>query len=336
MTDLHPERGGRPKLVFLPVPDFYVIPASTLRNWADAVASAVPGLDVVVVEPGDDPGPELAVADAAFGVLTPPLLAGAPRLRWLQAPAVAPLEPFFFDALVESDVVVTSLRGVYRENLADHVMALVLSFARRLPAFADAQRSRAWRNDLGPSIVDLGAMRMLIVGVGTVGTELAKRARAFGITVVGVDADPAGGEAPLDAVHAPDALDEQLARADWVILTVPDNPQTHHLMSREQFDAMRSSAFFVNVGRGGTVDTDALVAALERGELAGAALDVFEAEPLPADHPLWDRPGVVITPHVAGWGKDTDAERCALIVDNASRFVAGNPLRNVMDKRLRY
>jgi phosphoglycerate dehydrogenase-like enzyme len=120
------------------------------------------------------------------------------------------------------------------------------------------------------------------------------------------------------------------------VLTVPDNAETRRMMSTAQFAAMRPSAHFVNVGRGATVDIDALAEALDRGELAGAALDVFDPEPLPADHPLWDRSDVILTPHVAGWGKDTDAERAALVVDNARRFVAGEPLRNVMDKRLRY
>jgi phosphoglycerate dehydrogenase-like enzyme len=325
------------RMVFLPVDiDVYLTPHSTVRAWAGAVDASVAGLDVVVVEPGEDPSAVLAGADAVFGALTPGLLAAAPRLRWLQAPAAAPPSDFFFEQLVEHPVVVANLRGVYRDNLANHVMAYVLSAARALPLFAAAQRAHEWRRDAGPTITDLGASTMLIIGVGAVGTVLAARARAFGITTIGVDAKPDVVEAELDELYGPSALAEQLPRADWVVLTVPYTPETHHLIGAEQLRAMRSSAYLVNVGRGETVDLDALGAALAANTIAGAALDVFATEPLPGDHPLWDAPNLVITPHVAGFGKSTDGERQDVIVDNAARFVAGRPLRNVVDKALRY
>jgi phosphoglycerate dehydrogenase-like enzyme len=215
-------------------------------------------------------------------------------------------------------------------------MAYVLSTARKLPMFAAGQRRQEWLRDAGPMITDLGATTMLIVGVGAVGSSLAARAQAFGITTVGIDTKPDLVEASLDALYGPSRLDEQLAHADWVVLTVPFTPETYHLMGSAQFQAMRPSAHLVNVGRGETVDPDALGVALTAKAIAGAALDVFETEPLPVDHPLWDAPDLVITPHVAGFGKSTDGERQELIVDNAARFVAGRPLRNVVDKRLRY
>jgi phosphoglycerate dehydrogenase-like enzyme len=325
------------RMVFLPVEfDVYLTPHTTVRAWASAVGAAVAGVDVVVVEPGEDPTAALAGADAVFGTLTPELLAFAPDLRWLQAPAAAPPADFFFEQLVEHPVVVTNLRGVYRDNLANHVMAYVLSAARALPMFAAGQRRHEWLRDAGPTIVDLGATTMLIIGVGAVGTALAARAKAFGITTIGIDAKPELVEAPLDELADPSRLAEQLPRADWVVLTVPFTPETHHLIGPEQLQAMRPGAHLVNVGRGETVDLDALGAALAAKAIAGAALDVFETEPLPADHPLWDTPDVVITPHVAGFGKSTDGERQEVIVDNAARFVTGRPLRNVVDKRLRY
>jgi phosphoglycerate dehydrogenase-like enzyme len=133
-------------------------------------------------------------------------------------------------------------------------------------------------------------------------------------------------------LHRPDALDGLLPRADFVILTVPHTPATEGFMHRARFARMKRSAFFVNIGRGMTTRLDDLVAALRAGEIAGAALDVFEQEPLPADHPLWAMPNVLITPHTAGHGPYLDDRRCAVLVDNCRRFVAGQPLRNVVDK----
>jgi phosphoglycerate dehydrogenase-like enzyme len=133
-------------------------------------------------------------------------------------------------------------------------------------------------------------------------------------------------------LHGPDALDALLPRADFVVLTVPHTPETQGFMNRARFQRMKRTAFFVNIGRGMTTRLDDLVAALRAGEIAGAGLDVFEEEPLPADHPLWTLPGVLITPHMAGHGPYLDERRFEVVLDNARRFVAGQPLRNVVDK----
>jgi phosphoglycerate dehydrogenase-like enzyme len=294
-------------------------------------------MHVVVAEEGADPRPLLANATAAFGMLTPALLAAAPGLRWLQAPAAAPPPSFFFPELVEHPVIVTNLRGVYRDNLANHIMAYVLAFARGLPRYAASQSKARWHRDLDDvGILDLGATTMLLVGAGEVGTATAERARAFGIRVVGVDTFPDRVRADLDELHHVDELDRLLPRADWVVLTVPHTPVTEGLMHGSRFAAMKPTAYFINIGRGETVRLDDLTTALETGTIAGAAIDVSEIEPLPGDHPLWRAPNVIITPHVAGFGSNTDAARRAIIVENAQHFVRGEPLRYVIDKTLRY
>jgi phosphoglycerate dehydrogenase-like enzyme len=321
------------KLVFLPVDEFFLTPLPTLRKWAAGVQAAVPGLDVVVVEPGADARAELSEADAAFGTLTPELLGAAERLRWLQAPGASPPPGYFFAELVAHPVVVTNLRGVYRANLANHVMAFVLAFARGLPWFSVRQRRDEWERSAGQAgIVDLEACTALIVGVGQVGVEVARRCQAFGLRVTGVDARPADVPPVVERLEAPDGLDSLLAEADFVILTVPHTPDTEGMIGRAQLGLMKRSAILVNVGRGATVRLDDLVAALDDGQIGGAALDVFETEPLPSAHPLWSRDNVIITPHVAGFGADTDAEREALLVDNSRRFAEGRPLRYVVDK----
>lgn len=324
------------KMVFMTVPEFVLMPASLLQAWADGVHQAVPELDVVVVDSGADPRPELADADAVFGGLTPELLEAAGCLRWLQAPAASPPPGFFFPELVAHPVVVTNLRGIYKANLANHAMAFVLSFARGLRWFAAKQAQRDWhgwdRSVSDAGIMDLAASSALIVGVGEVGAEVARLCRAFDMRVVGVDARPSELSAGVDELHGPDELDDLLPSADFVIVTVPHTPDTVGMFDAARLARMKSSAILINIGRGVTVRLDDLVGALDAGAIAGAALDVSEIEPLPPEHPLWSQPNVIITPHVAGFGSDTDPARQELIVDNCRRFIEGRPLRNVVDK----
>jgi phosphoglycerate dehydrogenase-like enzyme len=320
-------------MVFLPQDEFFLTPLPTVEQRAAAVVARVPALDVVVVEPGADPRVALSDADAAFGTLTPDLLAAAGRLRWLQAPGASPPPGFFFPELVNHPVVVTNMRGVYRANLANHVMAFVLAFARGLPWFWARQARAEWSRSAGQAgIVDLGASTALIVGVGQVGAEVARRCQAFGMRVTGVDARPAEVPVVVDELDTPDGLERLLPGADFVVLTVPHTPDTEGMIGTGRFELMKPSAVLVNVGRGATVRLDDLVDALDSGRIAGAALDVFETEPLPPFHPLWSRSNVIITPHVAGFGQDTDSERRDLLVDNCGRFVEGRPLRYVVDK----
>src|SRR5438552_3267988 len=172
----------------------------------------------------------------------------------------------------------------------------------------------------------------LEVVVGGIGAEAARLAAAFGMKVLGVDARRKDVPPGVAELHPPEALDTLLPRADFVILTVPHTPATEGFMNRARFSKMKRSAFFINIGRGKTTRLDDLGAALRAGEIAGAGLDVFEQEPLPADHPLWSTPGVLITPHTAGFGPYLDERRFEILLDNCRRFTAGQPLRNVVDK----
>jgi phosphoglycerate dehydrogenase-like enzyme len=172
----------------------------------------------------------------------------------------------------------------------------------------------------------------LIVGVGGIGAETARLCSAFGLRVLGVDARREARCPGLAELHRPAALDELLPMADFVILTVPHTPQTEGLMHAERFALMKRTAFFINIGRGMTTRLDDLNAALRSGQIAGAALDVYEIEPLPAEHPLWDAPNVLLTPHTAGYGPYLDDRRLEIVLDNARRFASGQPLRNLVDK----
>ena len=316
-----------PTLVMLPPQ------TTTTRAWAARVAAAVPALEVVVAEGEAEAVRALERAEAAFGALPPALVRQAPRLRWLQAPQIAPPAGYYSPELIAHPVVVTNFREIFNDHIAAHIMAFVLAFARGLHYYLRRQLQREWKPEpLDTGVVHLPEATMLIVGVGGIGAETARLAAAFGMHVVGVDARRREAPPGMLKLDGPDALDSLLPLADFVVLTVPHTPETAGFMHRVRFQRMKRSAFFINIGRGMTTRLDDLVAALRAGEIAGAALDVFEREPLPADHPLWTLPNVLITPHSAGFGPYLDDRRLEILLDNARRFVADQPLRNVVDK----
>ena len=316
-------------------PTLVVLPpvSPTARAWAARLAAAVPALRVVVAEDEDAAAKVIGDAEAAFGTISPALLRRATRLRWLQAPQAAPPAGYYFAELSAHPVVVTNFREIYNDHIAAHIMAIVLAFARGLHHYLPQQLRREWLpRPLDSGVVHLPEATALIVGVGGIGAETARLAAEFGMQVMGVDARRRDAPPGVRKLDGPEALDSLLPLADFVILTVPHTPETEGFMHRARFQRMKRSAFFINIGRGLTTRLDDLMAALRAGEIAGAALDVFEQEPLPAAHPLWTMPGVLITPHTAGYGPYLDDRRFEILLDNSRRFLAGQPLRNVVDK----
>ena len=270
-------------------------------------------------------------ADAAFGNIVPEVYARARKLQWIACPQAGPTAGYYHKALIEGAVVVTNVRGIYNDYIGAHIMAFVLGFARGLPGYYRNQMESRWQPAGGD--VYLPESTAVVVGVGGIGGEAARLLAEFGATVIGVDARITEAPAGVATLHGPDALHEALPKGDFVIVTVPETPATQGMFGAEQFRLMKSSAYFINIGRGATVKLADLNAALRGGEIAGAALDVFETEPLPADHPLWTAPGMVITPHVAAAsGPNLEERRAELFLDNCVRFNEGRPLRNVVDK----
>lgn len=301
-------------------------------EWRDRLVETVPGIRVLT--PTRDEAPAaLSDADAVYGALPPDLLRHAANLLWLQAPQAGPPPGFYHQALIEHPVQVTNMRDTYTDHVATHTLALVLALARGLPRYVREQARGNWAPDWAPSsVVPLAERRALVVGTGALGSEVGRLLAAFGTDVSGVDArrtDPPPG---FTAVHPAAALDSLLPDADLVVVTVPHTPSTEGLFGVERFALCKPGAYFVNIGRGATVRLDALVDALDTGRLAGAALDVYETEPLPADHPLWTCENVLLTPHVAGAGPHADERRFAVLAENAVRFAEGRELINVVDK----
>ncbi len=314
---------------------FVMLPpqSETTRGWGRKLAKAMPEVRVVIAEDQATAEREIFDAEAAFGWLPRELLAKARRLRWLQAPQAAPAAGYYYPELIQHALTVTNFREIFNDHISTHIMAFVLAFARSLHVYIPQQLRREWKKPgENRGVVHLPESTALIVGVGGIGAETARLASAFGMTVLATDARRTAAPPGVAELHKPEALDTLLPRADFVILTVPHTPSTEGFMHRARFQRMKPSAFFINIGRGMTTKLDDLVAALKAGEIAGAALDVYEQEPLPADHPLWTMPNVLMTPHMAGYGPYLDDRRYQIMADNCRAFLDGKPLRNVVDK----
>jgi len=287
---------------------------------------------------------EIPDADAFLGKITPGLLAAARRLRWVQS-FTASLEHYMFPELVAHPCTLTNTRGLFSDVIADHVFGYILCFARNLHLYLRQQMQARWAPvgggpdeqpfTTGPSTVTpvdrahvhLSDATLGVVGVGHIGSEVAKRGKAFGMRVLGVD------PLPRDAgVWPMERLDELLGASDYVVLCAPHTPETAGMFHRGRLRTMKRTAILINIGRGAIVPLADLVAALEAREIAGAALDVFETEPLPREHPLWKREDVILTPHVAAASVHIAGRHLAALLDNVGRFVRGEPLLNVVDK----
>jgi phosphoglycerate dehydrogenase-like enzyme len=307
------------------------------EDWAQAVAAAAPGLRVSIAHDRAQALRLLPQADAAFGTLDAQLLAQAGKLAWLQAPQAAPPAGYFFPELVAHPVQVTNFRGIYNDHVAIHAVAMLLALARGLPRYMRQQARGEWIRHLADEdVLHLPESTVLVVGVGGIGAEIGRMVAAFGAKVIGVDprrTQPAEGMA---TIFSPAELDRLLPSADAVILTLPHTPESEGLVDARRVALMRPRCLLVNIGRGATVRLDPLVEALRQERLGGAALDVFEEEPLPPNHPLWREPRALLTPHVAVVGPHVVERRLAVLCDNAQRFAAGQPLRNLVDKALWY
>jgi len=316
------------KFVFLP-------PQSDLfAEWIPRLLDSAPGWDIAAPETDAEAKLELGNADAAFGTMTPDLIACAPNLRWLQAPAAAPDAGYYFDELIAHETKVTNFREIYNDHISVQILTYILSFTKHSHLYRDFQREREWHPlDAPHHEIFLPESTVLIIGIGGIGTETARLCKAIGIKVIGIDARREEKPEWVDDMFGPKSFEDQLPKADFVVLTIPHTPETEGLMDSSKFTLMKDSAIFINIGRGMTTKLDDLNAALRSGSIAGAALDVYENEPLPRDHPLWDAPNTILTPHIAAQGGRHLAERrYEIVLENFRNFSAGKPLRNEVDK----
>ena len=293
------------------------IEVETARNMAEALGKA-PAAEVI--QPGR---------------WSDELWKSATGLKWVQSGG-AGVERFLTADFIASPIVLTNARGIYAVPIADHIMAFVLHFSRVFNMLLRKQIGHAWA-DWGECEPDeLVGKTLGIVGLGGIGTELAKRAKAFDMRVIATRRRPELPSGHAEEARGADELPWLLRESDYVALCAALTPGTRHLIGEEQLKLMKPTAHLINIGRGGLIDEQALIAALRERQIAGAGLDVFEMEPLPADSPLWDMPNVLITPHTAGSSPRSHARLMDLFCENLRRHVAGKPLLNVVDKAAGY
>jgi phosphoglycerate dehydrogenase-like enzyme len=281
-----------------------------------------------------------------------PLPENAPNLRWVQLHSAGADAILQHTLYLQSDVMFTTANGIHAIPLAEYVMAQVLAFAHHLPRMFEDKASSKWTKGRWSRYVpsELHGATLGIVGYGSIGRHVARLAQAFGMRVLAIKRDvrhladdrytvpgigDPDGDLP-DRIYPPQALHSFLSECDYVVLTVPLTSQTHHLVDTAALAAMKSGAVLINIARGDVVDEQALVAALDQGKIGGAALDVFAGEPLPEDHPLWKLPNVIISPHIGGFTPHYDDRATDIFAENLRRYVAGEPLLNVVNRDREY
>jgi len=293
--------------------------------------------DTLVVDRSDsrdDAIQRAGEAEIVFaGHFSDALWKNAPGLKWVQSGG-AGIEQFMTPNFIASPIVLTNAAGVYAVPIADHVMAFVLHFCRGFHRMLRNQIGRHWSHDTEPD--ELIDKTIGIVGLGGIGTEVARRAKAFGMRVIATRRRPELPSEFADEVRGADGLHWLLAESDYVALCSALTQNTHKLIGEEELKRMKPSAYIINIGRGGLIDEPALMAALNANEIAGAGLDVFAEEPLPIDSPLWDMPQVLVTPHASGSSPRSHERLMDLFSENVRRYVSGEPLLNVVDKREGY
>jgi phosphoglycerate dehydrogenase-like enzyme len=302
------------------------------------LAEIAPNVRIVT---GLDEQERLARAGEFDGVdahlLSDEFLAAAERLRWVQAWSAGVDRYMGLTRLVENDqIVMTNMKGVHGPAIAEHTFAMLLFMTRDLGAFREMQKSSSWNRGASDRMTALAGRTMLVVGMGGIGSEIARRAHGFDMRVLATVRTKRDAPEYVDELGNNSDLDRFLGEADVVIVALPLTEETRGLFDKRRLSRLKKGAWFINIGRGKIVDTGALLEVLESGQLAGAGLDVTDPEPLPEDHPLWSRDDVIITPHVSARAEITGERRWEVIRENMRRFSAGEELINAVNKRLGY
>lgn len=297
--------------------------------WIPEMQAAAPNVTFVAPKPAETLS-QVSGADAILGTISPELFAAARQLKWVHIYS-AGVEPYRFPEFINSSVVLTNGKIIQGPEIADHAFSLLLALTRNIyRAIPNMKKEEFRKADYQP--IELRGKTAVIIGVGGIGTQIAQRAHAFGMTVIGVDPKDIPLNENISRMVVPDRLDSVLPLADVVFISAPHTPQSEGMVGPRQFELMKKGVYFIAVSRGKLYNTEALVKALDERRLAGAGLDVTNPEPLPKGHALWKFENVIITPHIATLSDGVAARHHELILDNVVRFSKGEPLRNVVDK----
>jgi len=295
--------------------------------------AAAPGVELLLARDMVEAVTLASQADASLGFCSADLLAAGPDIRWIQAYSAGVERCVAVPAVRERGILLTNMQRVAGPAMAEHVMAFMLAYARALQFYIPERMAARWTRELpAPNrMLTLEGKTVLVVGLGGIGVEVAKRAHALGMRVIATRASGREGPDYVSYVGLPDELLKLAAEADFVVNTTPLTPATTGMFDAKFFAAVKPGAFFVNVGRGRSVVQPELIAALKSGRLGGAGLDVTDPEPLPADSPLWQMTNVIITPHVSAESDLGDEARFAIGIENLRRYVAGERMLSIVD-----
>jgi phosphoglycerate dehydrogenase-like enzyme len=299
-----------------------------------------PGHQFIQLQNYDRVPQEIADTDVFIGLsLRPEQFAAAKRLRWIHSPAAA-VHQLMYPELIKSSVALTNSTGVHGPVVAEHAITLLLALAKRLPQAMQYQAKHEWsQNQLwqgSPRPREVADSTVLVIGMGSIGREFAARAKALGMRILAIRENPAKGLDGADAVYGSAQIDDVLPQADYVLLCTPVTPATTGIMNAARLNKMKPDSYLINVARGPLIDEAALLDTLQHRRIAGAALDVFNQEPLPADSPFWSLDNILVTPHTAAVTDRLWERHYRLIVDNMKRFLAGERLLNEVDKSRGY
>ncbi len=264
------------------------------------------------------------------------LVFSAPALRWYQQWGAGADWLMQHPEAENENVIITNVSGLHAIPISEHILAMLLAFARRLPDAWRAKKEHRWFREEVEGVFELAGKTMVLIGVGAIGERTAELADAHGIRVIGIRRNPEEPASGVTIMDGPENLRRWLPEGDFVVLTVPLTHETRQMIGAEELAAMKKSTLIVNIGRGGTIDQEALIQALRDGTIAGAGLDVFEKEPLPQDSPLWDLDNVILTPHYAGRTPEYNRRGMDIFVENLERYVSDKPLFNIVDPSLGY
>lgn len=299
--------------------------------------SASPNARIVPVTPASIMT-ELADADALIGEIKPEHVRAGKNLKWVQVMSAGVERVLHLSGandLRDSNIVLTNNQIVQGPEIADHALAMLLTLSRGIHTFIGHRQQELWQPRPYPGI-ELNGRTAVVIGVGGIGTQIAIRAHAFGMEVIGVDPEDIPYSPFVKRVVKPDQINDVLPLADVVFVSAPHTPKSHKMLGPQQFELMKPNSYFVAVSRGGLYDLPALVKALDSKRLAGAGVDVTDPEPLPKGHALWKFENALITPHIAGRSDKDRARMVGTIQENIRRFVDGRPLLNVVDKQKGY
>jgi len=296
--------------------------------------TAAPGVSIVSAS-RETLAKEAADADAILGTINPQLIRAGRKLKWVQSFS-AGVEGYLSPELKSSGIVLTNCKIIQGPNIADHAMALLLTLTRGTDTAVLNRAGEDWGRGRYSGLIELNGKTAVVIGVGGIGMQIAVRARAFGMRVIGVDPEDIPYAPAVEKMIPPDELDSVLPEADVVFVAAPSTTLSRKMMGARQFDLLKTGAYFIAVSRGALYDTEALVRSLDSKRVAGAGLDVTDPEPLPKGHALWKFGNVIVTPHVAGQSDLVQFRRMALLKENVRRFADGKPLLNVVDKAKEY